>query len=61
MDVLVLFKTVILALVAGLTEFLPISSTGHLMRSQNDMLMFALGFVVSGTAVTGMVDWSVGG
>ena len=35
MEELSLFQTIIIAIVEGLTEFLPVSSTGHMIITQH--------------------------
>lgn len=46
-----LFETIILSIVEGITEFLPISSTGHMMIAQNIMNMESSEFLKTFTVV----------
>lgn len=48
---LTLFQTIILAIVEGLTEFLPISSTGHMIIAQNLMGISSTSFVKAFTVI----------
>lgn len=46
-----LFETIILAIVEGLTEFLPVSSTGHMIIAQNLMGIESTDFVKAFTVI----------
>jgi undecaprenyl-diphosphatase len=48
---LTIFQTVILAIVEGLTEFLPVSSTGHMIIAQNLMGIESTPFVKAFTVI----------
>ena len=41
-----IFETIIIAIVEGLTEFLPVSSTGHMIIAQNLLGVESTDFVV---------------
>lgn len=51
MDELSLFETIVLAIVEGLTEFLPVSSTGHLIITQGIMGIESTSFVKAFTVI----------
>ena len=44
-------ETIILAIVEGLTEFLPVSSTGHMIITQNLLNMESTPFVKAFTVI----------
>ena len=58
-------ETVIIAIVEGLTEFLPVSSTGHMIITQNllgipqgDPFVHAFTFIIQfGAILSGLLDW----
>ncbi|KAA6323135.1 hypothetical protein EZS27_027392, partial [termite gut metagenome] len=45
MEDLTVLQTIIIAIVEGLTEFLPVSSTGHMIIVQNMLGVESTGFV----------------
>ena len=46
-----LFQTIIIAIVEGLTEFLPVSSTGHMIIAQKLLAMESTEFVKAFTVI----------
>ena len=46
-----IFETIIIAIVEGLTEFLPVSSTGHMIIAQNLMGVESTNFVKAFTFI----------
>ena len=47
------FETIIIAIVEGLTEFLPVSSTGHMIITQNSLAQFFQLSAFTGNAFSG--------
>ena len=45
------FETIIIAIVEGLTEFLPVSSTGHMIITQNILGVESTEFVKAFTVI----------
>ena len=57
-----LFQTIVIAIVEGLTEFLPVSSTGHMIITQNmlhvapgDPFVHAFTFIIQFGAILSVV------
>ena len=46
-----IFETIVIAIVEGLTEFLPVSSTGHMIIAQNLMGVESTDFVKAFTFI----------
>ena len=51
MEELSLFQTIIIAIVEGLTEFLPVSSTGHMIITQHLLRVPSSDFVKAFTVI----------
>ena len=48
---LTIWEAIVIAIVEGLTEFLPVSSTGHMIITQNMLGVESTGFVKAFTVI----------